>query len=102
MAVEQYSEADKVRRRRASDLESGDQEVTWRDFMVDISGLWDGDDQGAEVSLKPRKPARMISTEENAAFWRKCDEIAGQGREPDWEEHLKTINGSRMRGLPEV
>ncbi len=102
MAVEHFSKSDKEWRRRASDLDSDDQAVTWREFVVDISGLWDGDEEESEVTLKPRKPVRLISAEENEAFWRKCDDIAGPGREADWEEHLKTINESRMRGLPDV
>lgn len=102
MAIEQFSKSDKEWRRRASDLDSDDQEVTWLDFVVDISGLWDGDERGDEVTLKPHEPAQPMSAEENEAFWQKCDEIAGPGRELDWEEHLKAINESRMRGLPDV
>ena len=42
---------------------------------------------------------RGFKTEaEVEAFWRKCDEHAGPGREPDWEEHLKVINEEMGRG----
>ena len=45
---------------------------------------------------------RFQSAEELQEFWKRCDAMAGPGREPDWEEHLKNINESRSRGLPEV
>ena len=102
MAVEQFSKSDKEWRRRMSDLDSDDQEVTWRDFVVDISKAGDGIVPDSVVRAEPRKPDRLMTAEENDAFWRMCDEVAGPGREPDWEEHLKTINESRMRGLREV
>ena len=102
MAVEQFSKSDKEWRRRMSDLDSDDQEVTWRDFVVDISALWLDSDKEAEVLAKPREVKKFQTREEFEEFWKHCDEIAGPGREPDWEEHLKTINESRMRGLPEV
>ncbi len=45
---------------------------------------------------------RFQSAEELQEFWKRCDAVAGPGREPDWEEHLKAINESRSRGLPDV
>ena len=45
---------------------------------------------------------RFESAEELQEFWKRCDAMAGPGREPDWEEHLKAINESRSRGLPDV
>ena len=45
---------------------------------------------------------RFESEEELQEFWKRCAAVAGPGREPDWEEHLKAINESRSRGLPEV
>ena len=45
---------------------------------------------------------RFQSAEELQEFWKRCDAMAGPGREPDWEEHLKAINESRSRGLPDV
>jgi len=45
---------------------------------------------------------RFQSAEEMQEFWKRCDAMAGPGREPDWEEHLKAINESRSKGLPEV
>ncbi len=102
MAIEQFSKSDKEWRRRVSDLDSSDQDVTWRDFVVDISKAMDGVVPGSVVSVEPRKPESLLTSEENDAFWRMCNEVAGPGREPDWEEHLKTINESRMRGLLDV
>ena len=99
MAIERSSKSDEEWHRRASDLDSGEGEVTWQDFLIDLSPLWDGVEGCPKVTFEPREPARLISEEKNEAFWRNCDEIAGPGREPDWEEHFKTINESRMRGL---
>ena len=45
---------------------------------------------------------RFQSAEELQEFWKRCSAVAGPGREPDWEEHLKAINESRSRGLPDV
>ena len=47
-----------------------------------------------------RKVKRFQSEEDYRDFFRECAELAGEGREPDWEEHLKNINESKMRGLP--
>ena len=46
-----------------------------------------------QQGLKPFESAADIQ-----AFFRACDEKRGPGREPDWSEHLKTINESRSRG----
>ena len=51
---------------------------------------------------KGQARAKFKSVEEMREFWEKCDAAAGPGREPDWEEHLKVINASRMSGLPNV
>ena len=32
------------------------------------------------------------------AFFRKCDELEGPEKEPDWEQHLRVIEQSRGRG----
>ena len=45
---------------------------------------------------------RFQSAEEMQEFWKRCNAVAGPGREPDWEEHLKAINESRSKGLPDV
>ena len=102
MAIEQFSKSDKEWRRRAAGPDSDAQEVTWRDFVVDVSKAGEGVVPASVVSVEPRKPDGLMTAEENEAFWRMCDEVAGPGREPDWEEHLKTINESRMRGLQDV
>lgn len=54
--------------------------------------------------LKPKRYAKepFKSKEELDEFWRQCDARRDLEREPDWEEHLKVINESRSKGLPEV
>lgn len=42
------------------------------------------------------------SSEELEAFFRYCDTLEGPDREPDWEEHLKVINESKMSGWTAV
>ena len=42
------------------------------------------------------------SPEDLDAFFRRCDEREGPGTEPDWSEHLATIDESRRRGLPDI
>ena len=32
------------------------------------------------------------------AFFRKCDELEGPEKEPDWKQHLRVIEQSRGRG----
>ena len=59
------------------------------------------------VLLRDSLPARypkepFKSDEELAEFWRQCDARRDLEREPDWEEHLKVINESRSKGLPDV
>ena len=48
---------------------------------------------------KRQELGKLKSTDEMRAFWERCDENAGPGREPDWEEHLNVINESRARGF---
>ena len=55
-----------------------------------------------DVLPPERREKRFESAEELQEFWKRCDAMAGPGQEPDWEEHLKNINESRSRGLPEV
>ena len=55
-----------------------------------------------DVLPPERREKRFESAEELQEFWKRCAAVAGPGREPDWEEHLKAINESRSRGLPEV
>lgn len=35
-----------------------------------------------------------------AAFFRRCDERAGSGTEPDWAEHRRLLEESKIRSLP--
>ena len=102
MAIEQFSKSDKEGRKSASDPGANEGAGTWRDYVVDIAGLWDGAEVESEVNLERRDPEPLMTVEANESFWRMCDQAAGPGREPDWEEHLKTIDAARKRGLPEV
>ena len=101
MAIEQFSKSDKSERRSASDTGADGGARPWRDLVVDISWLWNGVERGTEVNLVRRELDRSMTAEENESFWQKCNEVAGPGREPDWEEHLKTINEARQGGLPD-
>lgn len=55
----------------------------------------------ARERLERKQQTRVFESEaEVEAFWRKCDQLQGPGREPDWEEVLEIINTSRSKGLP--
>lgn len=55
----------------------------------------------AREHLERKQQTRVFESEaEVEAFWRKCDQLQGPGREPDWEEVLEIINTSRSKGLP--
>ena len=43
---------------------------------------------------------RFESLEDVNRFFEDCDARRGHGMEPDWEEHKRVIEESRMRGLP--
>ncbi len=45
---------------------------------------------------------KLETAEEMRAFWERCDERVGPGREPDWDEHLRVINESRSRGFTDT
>ena len=47
---------------------------------------------------RKRRTRRFESEAELEAFWRECDAQPGPEREPDWEEHLKTIDAARRSG----
>ena len=51
---------------------------------------------------RTRRTERFESEAEIEAFWDECDERAGGGREPDWEEHLEVIDASRGTGGAET
>ena len=42
------------------------------------------------------------SVEDLRRFFEECDAMQEPGVEPDWEEHKRVIEESRMRGLPKV
>ena len=43
---------------------------------------------------------RFESLEDVNRFFEDCDARRGPGVEPDWEEHKRAIEESRLRGLP--
>ena len=45
---------------------------------------------------------RFQSVEDLQRFFEECDARRGAGREPDWDEHKRAIEASRLRGLPNV
>lgn len=52
--------------------------------------------------LEARRAKPFASTAELDAFFRECDAREGEGREPDWDEHLRVIAESRGRGAAEA
>ena len=52
----------------------------------------------ARARLAASRDAPLDSVEELDAFFAACDEREGTRREPDWEEHLAVIAGSRSSG----
>ena len=55
-----------------------------------------------ERLARHRTSKRFESDADLEAFWRELDAQPGPEREPDWEDHLKTINESRSRGAPDT
>ena len=49
-----------------------------------------------------QRTERFKSSEDLWDFFRQCDARRGPGVEPDWEEHKRVIEESRLHGLPEV
>ena len=49
---------------------------------------------------RSQKDQKFKSEEEMREFFRRCNERAGPGPEPDWEEYLEILNESKLRGLP--
>ena len=39
------------------------------------------------------------SSDELEAFFGQCDELAGPESEPDWSEHLRVLDQSRLSGI---
>ena len=74
---------------------------SWRDWVINISNLWPEDLPVPKSSPRHTKP-KPTTTEEDRAFWDMCDRVAGPGRELDWEEHLKNMNETRYRNIPDV
>ena len=49
-----------------------------------------------------RRVERFESPDDLRRFFAECDARRGPGREPDWEEHKRAIEQSRLRGLPKA
>ena len=45
-----------------------------------------------------QRSERFESSEQWEEFFRMCDALPGPETEPDWEEHLRVINESRLSG----
>ena len=55
--------------------------------------------EAARARLGQRQRVKLFeSPDEVAAFFRSCDELDGPETEPDWGEHLRTMNESRRQG----
>lgn len=58
--------------------------------------------KAAKETLTTGRPTKALATREDLReFFARCDQRE-RGREPDWDEHLKTIERSRRRGLAET
>ena len=57
----------------------------------------------ARARLEQRQSVeRFESPEDLKRFFAECSKREGPGREPDWEEHLRTLRESITGGLPGV
>lgn len=57
----------------------------------------------ARERLEARQRAqRFQSPEDLQRFFEECDARRGPGVEPDWDEHKRAIEASRLHGLPNV
>lgn len=45
---------------------------------------------------------RFQDTQDVTKFFERCDGLDGPEREPDWVEHLSTMQESRAQGTPEA
>ena len=53
----------------------------------------------ARERLEARQHDKIFTSEgDYREFFRRCAEIEGPEREPDWDEHLRVMNESRSRG----
>ena len=57
----------------------------------------------ARERLEERQRAQRFQSQEDLQrFFAECDARRGPGVEPDWEEHKRVVEESRMHGLPDV
>jgi len=50
--------------------------------------------------LARSEPGALSTARELARFFAACDAAEAEGREPDWDAHLATVQASRREGLP--
>ena len=55
-----------------------------------------------ERAERRRNEGRFHSLHDLEAFFDECDAAAGNGDEPDWEEHLRVAEKSRSSGWPDT
>ena len=55
-----------------------------------------------EKATATGRARRFESLEDLQRFFAECDAREGPGVEPDWEEHKRAIEESRLKGLPDV
>lgn len=53
----------------------------------------------ARIADKKSKPG-FADQADLSAFFRRCDELAGDGIEPDWAEQRQLIDAAKRSGLP--
>jgi capsular polysaccharide biosynthesis protein len=59
--------------------------------------------QAGQERLRARERAPKFTDRNSLAeFFERCDRHAGAGPEPDWVEHRRVIEQSRLEGLPEA
>ena len=55
--------------------------------------------EAARERLRERQRVKLFESPDDVlAFFRSCDELDGPETEPDWGEHLRTMNESRATG----
>lgn len=55
-----------------------------------------------ERMQRQARSERFQSPDEVWGFFAECDAREGEGREPDWEQHLEVIEASRRRGATDT
>lgn len=56
----------------------------------------------AHERLERSRRSGSWSLLELESFFRKCDELDGPEQEPDWSEHLRALDKSRLSGISDL